>query len=72
MILISATFVINESIPNIGVRQVGTTVITREVEKLPVKFSWLEEEAKKYIDKKYQLGCLISISNLTDLIDFSK
>ena len=43
---ILATFVIEQDFSYCGWKTVGTTVITREVEQLPVKMSWLKKEAQ--------------------------
>lgn len=71
MNIIIAVFTLNENIKGVGKRTVGTVVVTREVAKLPVKYTWLENEAKKELDERYELGNLQSICNTTGLIDFS-
>lgn len=71
MNIIIAVFTINENIKGVGKRTIGTITVTREVVELPVKYTWLENEAKKELDERYELGNLQSICNTTGLIDFS-
>lgn len=75
MRLIIATFSINEYIKsNILRATIGTITIAREVPELPIKHSWLKEEAEKELKSKhcgynnYQIGDLQSISDITDLL----
>ncbi len=75
MKLIMATFSINEYIEaNILRATVGSITLTREVSELPIKHSWLKEEAEKELKSKhcgynnYRIGNLQSISDITDLL----
>lgn len=69
---IIATFIIEQDMLNNTYRTIGTTVITRHVEKLPVKYSWLKKEAEKELADHYRIKCLESICDITDLIDFDE
>lgn len=76
---ILATFVINEIIETNHLRAtVGTITVASVVSELPVKYKWLREEAEAKLKRSYSgynhysVGNLISVSDITDLVDFSE
>lgn len=69
---ILATFVIEQDYLDRGWQNVGTTTITREVEQLPVKMSWLKKEAQNGLPNHLRVKSLESISDITDIVEFDE